>query len=125
MSYVVTAPELVTAAAAQLTDIGSGLQGATAAAAGPTTGVIAAAEDEVSVGISRLFGTFGQDFQALTAQATAFHDEFVSLLNGGAAAYLTAEAANAEQTLLSAVTAPRALPGLWVPGAAAAAAPGG
>lgn len=119
MSFVVTAPELVTAAAANLAGIGSALGEATAAAAGPTTGVAAAAADEVSVAISRLFGAYGQEFHAVTAQAAAFHDEFVSLLNGGAAAYLSTEIANAEQGLLNAPAH------TVLSGVAAAAVPGG
>lgn len=123
VSFVVTAPEVVTAAAGNLATIGSTLEEATAAAAGSTTGVAAAASDEVSLAISRLFGTYGQEFQALSAQAAAFHDEFVSLLSGGAAAYLGTEIANAEQTLLTAVNAPaQTLLGQLSSGGAAAAA---
>jgi hypothetical protein len=103
---MVTTPESVIAAAGNLADIGSSLQETTAAAAGPTTGVAAAAADEVSVAISELFGGYGQEFQALSAEAAAFHNEFVNLLAGGAAAYLGADIANAAQTLLNAVDAP-------------------
>src|ERR1700757_3437712 len=106
VSFVVTAPEMMTAAAENLAGNASTLGEATAAAAGPTTGVAAAAADEVSIAISRLFGTYGQEFQAASAQAAAFHNEFVSLLNGGAAAYLSTEIANAEQSLTTAVNAP-------------------
>jgi hypothetical protein len=129
VSFVVAAPEIVTAAAENLAGIGSTLGEATSAAAGSTTGVAAAAADEVSLAISRVFGTYGQEFQALSAQAAVFHDEFVSLLNGGAAAYLTTEVANATQTLAAAVNAPaQTLLGQLSSGsaaAAAAAAPGG
>jgi hypothetical protein len=140
VSFVVTAPEVVTTAAENLAGIGSNLGEATAAAAAPTTGVTAAAADEVSIAISEVFGTFGQEFQAASAQAAAFQDEFVSLLNGGAAAYLGTEIANAEQGLVNAVNAPALtlggaasflstdtslLPGLLAPGAAAAFVPGG
>lgn len=117
MSFVITEPELVTAAAERLSSIGSNLGEATAAAAAPTTGVAAAASDEVSIAVSQVFGRFGRDFQALGAQAVAFQDEFVSLLNGGAAAYLSTEIANAEQSLLST--------GLPAASGLAAAAPGG
>jgi hypothetical protein len=86
VSFVVTEPEMVTAAAENLAGIRSSLGEATAAAAAPTTGVTAAAADEVSTAISQLFGTYGREFQTASAQAVAFHDEFVSLLNGGAAA---------------------------------------
>ena len=108
MSFVIAAPEAVTEAAGNLAGIGSTLGEATAAAAAPTTGVAAAAADEVSIALSEIFGTYGQQFQALSAHASAFHNEFVSLLNGGAAAYLSAEAANAGQTLANATSAPTA-----------------
>jgi len=119
VSFVVTEPEMVTAAAERLAGIGSNLGEATAAAAGPTTGVAAAASDEVSIAISEVFGRFGREFQVLSTQAAAFQDEFVSLLNGGAAAYLGTELANAEQSLMTGLPAATAASGL------AAAAPGG
>jgi PE family len=107
LSFVTTAPELVAAAAHDLAGIGSSLADVTASVAGPTTGVAAAAQDEVSVAIASLFGNFGAEFQAVSAQAQAFHAQFVSAMNGSAAAYLSAEAANAGESLLgSAVTAP-------------------
>ena len=110
MSFLFAAPDLVAEAAGNLAGIGSSLTEATAAAAGPTTTVAAAAADEVSRAISQLFGTYGQQFQTLSAQAGAFQAEFVRLLNGGAAAYLATEIANAQQGLMSAVSSP-ALPG--------------
>jgi hypothetical protein len=47
MSFVIATPEFVTAAAGDLANIGSTLSEANAAAAASTTGVLAAAEDEV------------------------------------------------------------------------------
>ncbi|WP_156297586.1 PE family protein [Mycobacterium paragordonae] len=96
MSFVFAAPELVEAAAQNLTGISSALGQATTAAAGPTTAVLAAGADEVSAAIAQLFGAHGQEFQAISAQAAAFHDEFVGLLNAGAGAYASAEAAGAQ-----------------------------
>ena len=77
MSYLVAAPEFLASAATDLSSIGSNLSAAHAAAAAPTTGVLAAAEDEVSAGIAELFSAHGQGFQALGAQAAAFHEQFV------------------------------------------------
>ena len=99
MSYVITEPEVVQGAAQDLASIRSSLAEATSTAAGPTTGIVAAAQDEISVAISSLFGDFGQQFHLLNAQAQAFHAEFESLLSSGASAYVSAEAANAEQVL--------------------------
>jgi len=46
----------------------SALGAANAAAAGPTTGLVAAAQDEVSAPTAALFGGYGQEYQAV-AQA--------------------------------------------------------
>jgi PE family len=97
MSFVVATPDLVQSAAQDLAGIRSSLAEAAASAAGPTTGIATAAQDEVSVAIASMFGNFGQEFQALTAQAQAFHQQFVSLMNAGAGAYASAEAATAAQ----------------------------
>jgi hypothetical protein len=106
MSFVIAVPEMVQAAAENLAGVRATLSEASAAAAGPTTAVVAAAEDQVSAGVAALFGAFGQEYQALSAQTQAFHEQFVNLLNAGAGAYLGAEAANVEQTVASGVNAP-------------------
>ncbi len=93
MSFAI-APQIVSAAAENLAGIGSTLGQATTAAAAHTTSVTAAAADEVSIAISGLFGTYGNQFQALSAQAEAFHDELVSLMSGSATAYVDTEIAN-------------------------------
>ncbi|OBF50999.1 hypothetical protein A5787_07690 [Mycobacterium sp. 852002-50816_SCH5313054-b] len=100
MSFVIATPDLVESAATSLAGIRSSLAEAAATAAGPTTGIAIAAQDEVSVAIASMFGNYGDQFQALSAQAQAFHQQFVSVMNAGAGAYASAEAANAAQTLL-------------------------
>lgn len=119
MSFVVTVPEAVAAAAGDLAAIGSTLREATAAAAGPTTGLAAAAADDVSIAVSQLFGRYGQEFQTVSNQLAAFHTEFVRTLNRGAAAYLNTESANGGQLFGQIEAGQRAV------SAAAAAAPGG
>lgn len=57
MSFVIAAPEVMAAAATDLANIGSSISAASAAAAGPTMGILAAGADEVSVAISALFGS--------------------------------------------------------------------
>src|ERR1700758_1213667 len=94
MSSLIAVPELITTAATDLSNIGSTLSTANAAAAAPTTGVLAAAEDEVSAAIAAVFSAHGQGFQALGTQAAAFHDQFVQALTAGAGSYGSAEAAN-------------------------------
>ncbi|MGA3255614.1 MAG: PE family protein, partial [Mycobacterium sp.] len=117
MSFVIATPELVTAAATDLASIGSTLNAAKSAAAAPTTGILAAAEDEVSAAIAAVFSDHGQGFQALGARAAAFHEQFVQALTAGAGSYVSAEAANAaaftanpvqtvQQDLLAAINGP-------------------
>ena len=94
MSYVIAAPEMLAAAAADVAGIGSSLSEANAAAATQTTGVLAAAEDEVSAAIAALFSAHGQGFQAVSAQAEVFHAQFVRTLRSSARSYASGEAAN-------------------------------
>lgn len=94
MTLVIAAPDLVTAAATDLENIGSTIGAASSAAAGSTTALLPAAEDEVSAAIAALFGLHGKAFQALSAQAAAFHDQFVQALNAAAGAYASTEAAS-------------------------------
>jgi PE family len=105
MSSLVADPELIETAAQDLVGIRAALGEATASASVHMTGVATAAADEVSTAIATVFGKYGQEFQAVGAQASAFHDEFVNLLKGGAGAYLSTEIANAEQNLLPALNA--------------------
>jgi triacylglycerol lipase len=99
MSYLVAAPEFLASAASDLSNIRSGLTAAHAVAAAPTTGMLAAASDEVSAAITSVFSSHAQQFQALSAQAAAFHDQFVQTLNSGAWSYASTEAANASPML--------------------------
>jgi PE family len=106
MSFVSVVPEAVSNAAKALEGIGSQVTAAGSAAAAPTTGIAAAAQDEVSTALSSMFSGYGQEFQELNAQAQAYHAQFVGTLNGGAGQYLSAEATNVQQTLVNAVNAP-------------------
>lgn len=105
MSFVILAPETASSAAWDLSNLRWSISGANAAAMSPTTGAVAAAEDEVSVAIAALFSTYAQDYQALSAQAMAFHDQFMSLLIRGVGQYVGAEAGNAESTLMDTLNA--------------------
>jgi hypothetical protein len=99
VSFVNVVPEAVSGAAKALEGIGSQLSAASSAAAAPTTGIAAAAQDEISVAISNLFGGFGRDFQALSAEAQAYQAQFAGALSAGANRYMSAEAANVQQAL--------------------------
>ena len=98
MSYVLTTPEMLAAAATDVGNIGSAISTASSNAAGPTAGLLPAAEDEVSAAIAKLFGAYGQEYQAVVSQAAAFHNEFTQALAAAGNAYLEAEAANSALT---------------------------
>ncbi|HWS93724.1 MAG TPA: PE-PPE domain-containing protein, partial [Mycobacterium sp.] len=95
MTSLLTQPELITTAAANVADIRSAISAAKSAAAGPTTGVVAAAADEVSAAAAKLFGAYAQEYQSVLAQAGVFHEEFAAALASAGSAYAAAEAANA------------------------------
>ena len=87
MSYVVAAPEMMTAAASDLATIGSNVRVAHAVATARTAAVIPAAADEVSASTAGLFSQFAKDYQALAAEAAAFEEQFQHLLTVGAEKY--------------------------------------
>ncbi|KAA1248533.1 PE-PPE domain-containing protein [Mycobacterium simiae] len=94
MSFVVAEPEVVASAASGLARVGATVDAAISAAMGPTTRVMAAAGDEVSAAIAALFGDYGAQFQSLSAQLSAFHNQIVRGLDAAAEAYAAVEAAN-------------------------------
>ena len=71
MNYVITAPEMMTAAATDLSNIGSTIGSANASAAAVTWAELAPAADEVSAGVATLFGEYAQAYHAIGAQAAA------------------------------------------------------
>jgi hypothetical protein len=93
MTYVLTQPQAMATAAANVAGIGSALKEANVTAAGPTTGVLAAATDEVSAAAATLFSSYARGYQALSKQAAAFHDEFAQVLAAAGYSYAETEAA--------------------------------
>ncbi|MCV7198205.1 PE family protein [Mycobacterium angelicum] len=112
MAYVIAEPQLLSSAAAEIEGIGSAISAANAAATGPTSGLLAAAGDEVSAAVAKLFGAYGQQYQAVVAQFEAFHAEFQQTLAAAGNAYAQTEAAIATglQNLLVAPAASSAAP---------------
>ncbi len=112
MSFVSVVPDVVIGSATQLAGIGNALDEARGAAASRTTAVVTAADDEVSIAIAELFSGHAQSFQALSAQAAAFHDQLVETMSASAGSYALTEAAssnplaNIEQVLLGVLNAP-------------------
>ena len=95
MSFITTQPEMLAAAAGNLQTIGSAVAANNSAAAGPTTGVIPAAADEVSALTATQFAAHAAMYQAISAEAAAIHQQFVATLSTSAASYAATEAANA------------------------------
>jgi hypothetical protein len=106
MTSLITQPQILTTAAADASAIGSAINEAKAAAAGPTTSLAAAAEDEVSAITAQFFGSFGQEYQALLQQASAFHGQFVAALGAAGNTYAQAEAEIAGTLGLTGTAAP-------------------
>lgn len=94
MSFVITQPELLAAAAHSLAGIGATMSAQNAAAAAPTTAVVPAAADEVSAQTAAQFATHAQLYQTVSTHAEAIHQLFVSTLGAAAASYATSEASN-------------------------------
>ena len=95
MSFVTTQPEALSAAATSLAGIGTTMSARNAAVAAPTTGLVPAAADEVSALTATQFTIHAQMYQAVSAQAEAIHQLFVSTLGTSATSYAATEAANA------------------------------
>ena len=96
MSLLVVAPEFLESAATDLAGIRSALKAAHTAAAAQTSQLAAAGADEISTAIAALFGNHAQEFQALSTQASAFHQSFVQALSSASASYLATELASAK-----------------------------
>jgi hypothetical protein len=95
MSFITAYPDKLSAAAGHLESIGTTFNAGNAAAAGPITGVVPAAADEVSALTAAQFAAHGARYQALSAQVAAIHNLLVATLAAGANSYATTEAANA------------------------------
>jgi PE family len=93
-TFVIATPDALATASTDLTGIESAIWAARAAAAGSTPQLAAAARDEVSTAIASLLSSHAQAYQALSAQASAFHAEFVQTLSGAGSVYAAAEAGN-------------------------------
>lgn len=104
MSYVIAQPPALAAAATELAGIGSAISEATAAAAAPTTAIATAAADEVSTAIAQLFGELGQEYQAISTQIAAFHNEFTQRLVAAANAFFSAESISAARLVNDAIS---------------------
>jgi PE family len=99
MTFVMTQPDMIAAAAGQLAAVGSDLTAHNAAAVASATAVVPAAADEVSALTAAQFVSHASMYEAVSAHAAAVHELFVSVLSAGADAYGTTESANAGSTI--------------------------
>lgn len=98
MSFVTTVPEMLSIAADNLQSVGLRLQSQNTAAAASTACLIPAASDEVSALTAMQFAAHAHVYQAVSAQAAAIHQMFVTMLAAGGNSYATTETANAVAT---------------------------
>ena len=94
MTNVLTEPQLMATAAADVAGIGSAIDEATTAAAGQTTVVPAAAADEVSAAAAAVFNTYAQEWQEVVKRAASLHGKFAQALAAAGNAYADTEAAS-------------------------------
>jgi len=95
MSFVTSQPEMLISAAGNLQSIGGAMNASNAAAIAPITGVVPAAADEVSALTAAQFAAHGALYQAISEQAAAIHEMFVTTLETSGGSYAATEAANA------------------------------
>ena len=106
MPDLTTETELLSSAAGGIDEIGAAISSANAAAAAPTSALLAPAADQVSSAITAVFGLYGREYQAMAAQAVEFHGAFAQSVAAAGAAYTAAE--EAAQALLGGGAAPAA-----------------
>ncbi|RUP01175.1 MAG: PE family protein, partial [Mycobacterium sp.] len=93
-TFLVAAPEALASASADLNGIAEAIRRATASAAPSTTEIAAAAADEVSAAIARMFGGYAESYQSVGAQIALYEKQFQQALTAGAGAYGAAETVN-------------------------------
>jgi PE family/PPE-SVP subfamily C-terminal region len=106
MSFLTTVPEELSAAAAQLAAIGTSLVAQNAGAAAPTTTIIPAAADQVSLLQAGIFGTYGTLYQQYAAEAQAIQEQFVQTLGLSSGTYAQTEATNAAASVAADASSP-------------------
>ncbi len=103
MGLIHVIPQQLLDAAGDLENLGTSVEEATFAAAGPTTSMLSAGADQVSTAIAELFSTHGRWYQALAGQARNFHTAFTQTMAAAGNSYYNAEVLCAEQLLWNAV----------------------
>ncbi|OBB64653.1 MULTISPECIES: PE family protein [unclassified Mycobacterium] len=95
MSFLMAQPEILDAAAGELHSINEAVREGNLAVAVPTTEVVPAAADVVSILTAAQFSWHAQLFQAISAQAAAVRDQLATTLGVSAGSYAATETVNA------------------------------
>ncbi|GJO11461.1 PE family protein PE32 [Mycobacterium marinum] len=95
MSIMLAQTDVLAATAAELQSINVAVQAGNVAAAVPTTGVVPAAADLVSLLAASQFAAHAQLYQQIGAQAVAVQEQLATTLGISAGSYAATEAANA------------------------------
>ncbi len=94
MALVITQPEKLAAAAAEMHALNALVWAGNAAAAAPTTGVVPAAADVVSMLTAAHFASHARLYQEVSAQAASLRELLATTLGVSAGSYEATEAAN-------------------------------
>lgn len=94
MSYLMAQPEILAAVAGELHSLNAAVREGNSAVAGPTTGVVPAAADAVSMLTAAQFSWHAKLFQEISAEAAAVRDQLATTLGISAGSYAATEIAN-------------------------------
>lgn len=100
MSFLTTLPEELLAAQGTLQGILSNLAAQNAGAAAPTTAILPAAADPVSIQQAGIFTAHGTLYQQMAAEAQTVQEQYVNTLGVSSGTYSATEAANASAAAL-------------------------
>lgn len=95
MSFVLAQPEMLEAVAGELHGINAAVREGNSAMAVPTTAVVPAAADLVSILTAAQFSWHAHLFQEVSAEADAVREQLATTLGASAGSYAATEIANA------------------------------
>lgn len=94
MSFLMVRPEMLDTASRELHVINASLREGSSAMAIPTTSVVPAAADAVSILTAQQFSRHGALFQEISAQAALVREQLTTMLGISAGSYAATEIAN-------------------------------
>jgi hypothetical protein len=95
MSMVIAEPQVLAVTAAEMQALNASVWAENVAAAVPTTGVVPAAADVVSILTAVQFASHARLYQEISAQAASIREQLATTLEISAGSYAATEAANA------------------------------